>query len=121
MSGLGEAVTAATPAAVAVPQPALAAVAGHARVYAGALYRDKLTFAGSLFLLVLVITAIFAPVVAPFDPKAQSLFMRTMPLLTMPEAGGSVPHLLGTDFLGRDVLSRLIYASRISLAAAWST
>jgi peptide/nickel transport system permease protein len=41
--------------------------------------------------------------------------MRNMPPMTMPEDGGTVPHLLGTDALGRDELSRLIFGGRISL------
>lgn len=116
MSGLGEAISSAPPAAIAGPRPGLATVAEQARSYGRALYRDKLTLSASLFLVVLGLISIFAPWVVPFDPNAQSLFMRNMPPLTMPEAGGSIPHLLGTDFLGRDVLSRLIFASRVSLA-----
>lgn len=116
MSGLGEAITAAPPAALSGPRPGLATFADRTHAYARALYRDKLTLFAGVFLALLGLTAIFAPVVAPFDPNAQSLFMRNMPPLTTPEAGGSIPHLLGTDFLGRDVLSRLIYASRVSLA-----
>jgi peptide/nickel transport system permease protein len=42
--------------------------------------------------------------------------MRNKPPLTMPEDGGSLPHLMGTDQLGRDELSRLIFGGRISLA-----
>ena len=42
--------------------------------------------------------------------------MRNKPPMTMPEEGGSIPHLLGTDPLGRDELSRLIFGGRVSLA-----
>ena len=67
-------------------------------------------------ILVLVLTAIFAPFVAPYDPTAGSLGDR----LTPPswQEGGSSAHILGTDVLGRDTLSRLIYGGRTSLAVA---
>ena len=64
-------------------------------------------------LLLLILAAIFAPRVAPYDPLSQSLVDRLKPPAF---AGGSSAHLLGTDKLGRDVLSRLIYGSRISLS-----
>jgi len=67
-------------------------------------------------ILVLVLTAIFAPFVAPCDPTIGSLGDR----LTPPswQEGGSSAHILGTDVLGRDTLSRLIYGGRTSLAVA---
>jgi peptide/nickel transport system permease protein len=71
------------------------------------------SFIGFLILLALVLTAVFAPLVAPFDPAAQSLRARLLPPFWLPR--GTVAHLLGTDYLGRDVLSRLIYGSRASL------
>src|SRR5262245_38474363 len=63
-----------------------------------------------------VFTAIFAPQLAPADPKAQSLVDRLTPPFW--EEGGSTRHLLGTDHLGRDVLSRLIYGSRVAVIVA---
>lgn len=90
------------------------------RVYARALLRDKLTLVAILFLLVLFVSAIFAPWIAPFDPEDQSLMLRNQPPMTADEAGGALPHLLGTDQLGRDLLSRLIYGARISLAVGLS-
>jgi peptide/nickel transport system permease protein len=67
-------------------------------------------------ILVLVLTAIFAPFVAPYDPTIGSLGDR----LTPPswQEGGNSAHILGTDVLGRDTLSRLIYGGRTSLAVA---
>jgi peptide/nickel transport system permease protein len=62
------------------------------------------------FLIFLTIVAIFAPLLAPADPNAQAL----RDAMQSP----SWEHWLGTDELGRDVLSRLIYASRLSLLAA---
>lgn len=60
----------------------------------------------------LVLVAIFAPVLAPHDPYAQSLMSRMVPPVFM---GGTWDHPLGTDHLGRDYLSRLIYGARVSL------
>ncbi len=69
--------------------------------------------AGLVFMVVLVLVAVFAPLVAPHDPGVQN---RTA-LLVPPfwEAGGSTAYLLGTDAVGRDMLSRLIYGARYSL------
>jgi peptide/nickel transport system permease protein len=77
------------------------------------LWADKAGFFGALFLLVLVLAAIFAPLVAPYDPAEQSLADRLEPPFW--SEGGSWDHPLGTDNLGRDVLSRLIYGARVSL------
>ena len=68
---------------------------------------------GSVLLLI-VLAAIFAPWVAPHDPLQQSLRARLDPPFWID--GGSTEYLLGTDRLGRDVLSRVIYGARTSLA-----
>jgi peptide/nickel transport system permease protein len=86
------------------------------RLYAGALLRDKVTLAALVFLIALVFVAVFAPFVAPFDPEDQSLMARNQPPMTEAESGATLPHLLGTDQLGRDLLSRLFFGARISLA-----
>lgn len=67
-------------------------------------------------LLCFVLVAVFAPAVAPHDPNAQDLFSRLKPPMT--ESRGK-SYLLGTDELGRDVLSRIIHGSRISLLVAF--
>jgi peptide/nickel transport system permease protein len=64
---------------------------------------------------VFVLMAILAPVLSPADPHSQSLRNRFKPPVWM--EGGTTPHLLGTDRLGRDMLSRIIWGSRVSLAA----
>ncbi|GAA2981755.1 ABC transporter permease [Streptomyces drozdowiczii] len=70
-------------------------------------FANKLAVVGLVILVVLVIVAIFAPLLAPFDPLKQDLTN------TLQAPGGD--HLLGTDSLGRDQLSRLIYGSRIAM------
>jgi len=77
------------------------------------LWSDPVSFVGFVILLSLVLTAIFAPLIAPYDPATQSLRARLLPPFWLPR--GSMAHLLGTDYLGRDVLSRLIHGSRASL------
>ncbi len=74
---------------------------------------DKLGAFGTVILLVLVTVAIAAPALAPYDPAAQSLADRLLPPAWL--AGGSPAHWLGTDHLGRDVLSRTIHGARVSL------
>ncbi|MGR3761581.1 ABC transporter permease [Roseobacteraceae bacterium NS-SX3] len=68
---------------------------------------------GGTLLAVIVLAAVFAPLLAPHDPLAQDLTRRLLPPFWHDR---SVPeHLLGTDHLGRDYLSRLIYGARVSL------
>jgi peptide/nickel transport system permease protein len=112
---MGEAIPAA-PALTRTDHAIFSAPASRLRIYGGALLQDKLAVVACIFLVLLAISAIFAPWVAPFDPNDQSLFMRNMPPMTMPEEGGSIPHIMGTDALGRDELSRLIFGGRVSLA-----
>lgn len=80
------------------------------------LWRRVLSHRGLLFglsvVLALVVVAVFAPFFAPHDPYLQDLTARMQPPSFL---GGSVEHLLGTDHLGRDYLSRLIYGARVSL------
>lgn len=68
---------------------------------------------GGTIVLVAVIMAVFAPWLAPYDPFVQNLDARFIPPFWMD--GGSWEHILGTDHLGRDYLSRIIYGARISL------
>ena len=65
------------------------------------------------WLVLVTVAAIFAPWIAPYDPDAQNL--------ANTNAGISVSHWLGTDDLGRDVLSRLIYGARISMQITFET
>src|SRR5262249_60598126 len=69
-------------------------------------------FAGAI-LAALVVTAVFAPYLAPHSPTAGDIVKKSIPPIWMD--GGNADHLLGTDRFGRDVLSRVIWGSRISL------
>src|SRR5437870_1949921 len=74
-------------------------------------HRGLLIGAGLLILIVFV--ALAAPLIAPYDPYAQDLTRRLIPPVWY--AKGTWTHVLGTDNLGRDYLSRVIYGARISL------
>ena len=68
-------------------------------------------------LVLLVIAALFAPQLAPADPNRQNLILRLKPPMTEVKiANAAFTFVLGSDGLGRDVLSRLIYGARVSLA-----
>ncbi|MFO7942375.1 MAG: ABC transporter permease [Bacillota bacterium] len=73
---------------------------------------NKGAWLGLTLMGLVVFTAVFAPVLAPYDPYEQVLTRSLRPPVW---SGGSLEHILGTDHLGRDVLSRVIYGSRISL------
>lgn len=66
-----------------------------------------------LILLVIALVAIFANVLAPYDPQVGSLSLRYRPPAW--QEGGSMAHPLGTDHVGRDELSRLIFGARVSM------
>lgn len=75
-------------------------------------FRDPLALTGLVLLSAFVLMAVFAPVLAPVDPAYPDLRSRLVP-------PGSPGHVLGTDQLGRDILSRLIYGSRVTLAVGF--
>lgn len=72
---------------------------------------------GLIFILLIALISIFAPYIAPFDPTEQN-----RAALLLPPAwyeGGNPAYLLGTDDIGRDILSRIIYGTRISVFAGF--
>ncbi len=79
--------------------------------------RSWLAAGGLLIVSVVVFTALFAPWLAPHDPQAQDIMLRLLPPLSQSPDG---LFLLGTDALGRDLLSRLIVGSRVSLVVGAS-
>jgi len=80
------------------------------------LLRDPRAATGLAIVLGLVTLALAAPLIAPFDPLSQVDFVRDRLLPPFAVGLDGLPRWLGTDQLGRDVLSRLVYGARISLA-----
>ncbi len=78
--------------------------------------KNILPYLFAFIILFFLIAAIFAPLIAPFDPVKQDLMHRLKAPGTVTDAG---VHILGTDELGRDLLSRIIYGTRISLLVAF--
>ena len=77
----------------------------------------QLTFIVPVVILsLLVLVAIFAPLLAPYSPTKTSLSHRLLPPFFI--EGGSRAYLLGTDLLGRDILSRVLYGARVSLSVS---
>jgi peptide/nickel transport system permease protein len=72
-------------------------------------WRQPLAIVGAVIAIAWIVIAIFAPLIAPHDPLAQTF---------APQASPSAKHLFGTDELGRDVLSRVLYGSRVSVPIA---
>jgi ABC-type dipeptide/oligopeptide/nickel transport system permease subunit len=72
-----------------------------------AIARHRLARVGLIIIALLCLMAIFAPVLAPYDPYRQDLYSGLKP--------PSAAHWLGTDNLGRDLLSRILYGARVSL------
>lgn len=78
--------------------------------------RDPIIALAILTGVLLIVLAVTAPLIAPFDPDAQRLLARLKPPIGM--AGADPRHLLGTDQLGRDLLTRCLYGLRLTLAIA---
>jgi peptide/nickel transport system permease protein len=72
-------------------------------------FSNRLAVFGTVVISVFILMAIFAPLIAPYDPLQQDLVAKFAP--------PSRAHLMGQDELGRDILSRVIYGARISLSA----
>jgi peptide/nickel transport system permease protein len=81
------------------------------------LRRHKLAMIGLILFGLVVLLSILAPLIAPYSYEEINLRNAYAPLLS-PGAEGQAPHILGTDKLGRDLFSRLLYAGRISLGVA---
>jgi len=75
------------------------------------LFSRKITAVSAIFIIALILISIFAGLITPYGPDAQNLANRLQT--------SSLSHLLGTDNYGRDVLSRIIFGSRISLIVAF--
>ena len=99
---------ASAPSSPAVLVPVHIVSPGYWRSVGRRLVRDRLAMLCAAVLVLLVLAAIFAPWVAPANPFKTSMLKRLLPV-------GTAGHWLGTDELGRDLLSRLIYGGRLSL------
>ena len=88
-----------------------------ARRLRAVLREPKVTISGG-FILALIVIAIFAPWIAPKNPLDQDLMLASLPPSGL--TGGEPGYFLGTDALGRDVLSRLIFGSRVALTVAFA-
>lgn len=87
-------------------------ISHHRRMWL-AFFRNRTAIAGGVLAVLIFLTAVLAPVIAPYDPLEQDPFFRLEP--------GNAVHWLGTDDFGRDVLSRLIWGSRISLIIGFAS
>jgi peptide/nickel transport system permease protein/dipeptide transport system permease protein len=77
------------------------------------LLKNRTGVAGLIIITLFALTAIFASLISPHNPDENSLYDQLKPPVW--DEGGSTKNLLGTDDLGRDMLSRLIYGARVSL------
>lgn len=91
--------------------------------WSGALWRElrrnRLASGGLAVLVLLTLMAVLAPLLSPYDPEMVNIRNRLTPPAWM--RGGSGAHLLGTDSVGRDILSRIIFGARISMFVAVCT
>jgi peptide/nickel transport system permease protein len=99
-----------TPPSPAVAHPALPRHVGSQRAAIGCLLRDTTAVVGLAIVVLLVVGAVLAPELAPHDPNHVDVLRKFAP--------PSAAFPLGTDNLGRDVLSRLLYGGRISIGTA---
>lgn len=81
------------------------------------LKESKTGIAGVVIVLLVVLMALTASFIAPHNPANQNLLSKLMPPVW---SGGTAEYLLGTDQLGRDILSRIIYGSRVTILVAFS-
>jgi len=86
------------------PLPGAAAMATARRVFA----ESRLATLGLLITATVIVVAIFAPVIAPYDPTAQNIAEKQL-------LAPSLEHPMGTDQLGRDIFSRVLYGAQLSL------
>ncbi len=74
---------------------------------------EKGSLFGLLFITLMLLTTIFAPLISPFDPNEQDIVNRF--------SDPSMEHFMGTDYLGRDILSRIIYGCRIAILVSFGS
>jgi peptide/nickel transport system permease protein len=96
----------------AVRADASLALAPRRRAFARFLFASPATVVGAAIIVIVALCAIFAPFLAPHDPNAQNLALALKPPAWL--AGGASAYPLGTDNLGRDILSRVIWGTRVA-------
>ena len=77
------------------------------------LFRNKTGVAGLIIITIFVLCALLAPLISPHDPVENALYDQLKPPVWY--SGGRMTNILGTDDLGRDILSRIIFGARVSL------
>lgn len=82
-----------------------------------ALYRNRMAAIGTFLLVTWILIALFAPLIAPYEPNEQDLYARLKPMFYSEEG---TTYILGSDHLGRDILTRLVYGARVSLLVGFS-
>lgn len=102
-------------AAAAPPSPAAARKSG----FLAELWQDKTAAISLLVIVAIALMAVLAPLIAPHEPATQSITSRLTPPAWLPR--GTWTHPLGTDNLGRDVLSRMIWGARATLTVGLLT
>ncbi|MEG0385515.1 MAG: ABC transporter permease [Solibacillus sp.] len=95
-----------------IPYTQVKKQSGAAKIFKS-LIRSKTGLVGFIIVFIVVFIAIFAPLLAPYDPAAMNVAKMLKPPIWL--EGSDPAHILGTDNLGRDILSRIIYGSRVSL------
>ncbi len=84
----------------------------------GKMWQLRLGVIGAVLIAAFLFTALFVPWLAPHDPYEQNITQRLLPPAWMD--GGKPEHILGTDNVGRDLFSRILYGTRISLVVGLS-
>src|SRR5688572_23909971 len=116
MIGAKESATRGMPGVAAQPAPAAAPLSGvktrRRFEQTTKVFTQKKAIFGGFLLLLMIGATVFAPVLTPFDPDHQDIANRLQPPAW---AGGNPAHFLGTDHLGRDMLSRIMFGGRVSL------
>ena len=82
------------------------------------LFENKSAVFGLFMVLLVLFSALSAPLISPHDPILQDVEKRLLPPIG--QEGANPTHLLGTDHLGRDIVSRLIYGARVSIVVSVS-
>lgn len=82
------------------------------------MFKARWPLVALVLLLIILFLAVFGPAIAPRDPNRQDLILRLLPPMST-DRTGEITYVLGTDGMGRDLLSRVIYGTRISIAVGF--